>query len=424
MSMSIEDLQKNLSNFIFTENITLKSFIDNDKPGKKTQQDRIQINGKEYPRFINEFWTSKQRKANSLHEVSYRACFKPQLPRFFIKKLTNPYDVVYDPFAGRGTTAIEAGLLGRNVISNDVNPLSKILTKPRFFIPKISDIEKRLDEIPWDPNKSADIDLSMFYHKKTESEIVSLKDYLSQRSKDKTEDDIDKWIRMVAITRLTGHSNGFFSVYTLPPNQAVTQKRQIKINEKRDQKPDYRNVEERIIRKSKSLLRGIKKENVFLLKKIGQNGLFLSDDARNTPKIKNDYVSLTVTSPPFLDIVQYSKDNWLRWWFNSIDADKIDKKVTMSKTIEDWSDVMGNVFRELFRITKPGGWVAFEVGEVKNGKIKLDNYVIPLGVEAGFRCAGILINSQEFTKTSNIWGVSNLEKGTNTNRIVVFKKEA
>ncbi len=34
--------------------------------------------------FVNEFWTSKQRAANSLHEVSYRACFKPQLPRFFI----------------------------------------------------------------------------------------------------------------------------------------------------------------------------------------------------------------------------------------------------------------------------------------------------------------------------------------------------
>ena len=39
--------------------------------------------------FTNEFWTSKQRAASSLHEVSYRACFKPQLPRFFIERLTN-----------------------------------------------------------------------------------------------------------------------------------------------------------------------------------------------------------------------------------------------------------------------------------------------------------------------------------------------
>ena len=34
------------------------------------------------PVFANEFWTSKQRAAHSLHEISYRVCFKPQLPRF------------------------------------------------------------------------------------------------------------------------------------------------------------------------------------------------------------------------------------------------------------------------------------------------------------------------------------------------------
>ena len=39
---------------------------------------------------INEFWTSEQRQANRLHEISYRACFKPQLPRFFIELFSKP----------------------------------------------------------------------------------------------------------------------------------------------------------------------------------------------------------------------------------------------------------------------------------------------------------------------------------------------
>ncbi len=65
------------------------------------------------PVYINEFWTAKQRAAHSLHEISYRACFKPQLPRFFIERLTHPGEFVYDPFMGRGTTLIEAALLGR-----------------------------------------------------------------------------------------------------------------------------------------------------------------------------------------------------------------------------------------------------------------------------------------------------------------------
>jgi hypothetical protein len=46
------------------------------------------------PTYVNEFWTSKQRAAHSLHEISYRACFKPQLPRFFIQRLTEPGDAV------------------------------------------------------------------------------------------------------------------------------------------------------------------------------------------------------------------------------------------------------------------------------------------------------------------------------------------
>ena len=66
------------------------------------------------PVYVNEFWTSQQRAAHSLHEVSYRACFKPQLPKFFIQRLTCPGDAVYDPFLGRGTTVIEPALLGRS----------------------------------------------------------------------------------------------------------------------------------------------------------------------------------------------------------------------------------------------------------------------------------------------------------------------
>ncbi len=416
----MEELKSHLNNFVYGED--LDSFKGTNKPGKETDTDNVIIDNKKITRFTNEFWTSKQRQANSIHEISYRACYKPQLPRFFINRLTEPEDVVYDPFAGRGTTAVEAGLLSRNIITNDINPLSAILVKPRFFIPALNEINKRLDRIPWDHHERADIDLSMFYHKRTEGELVSLRKYLRSRLKDEEEDNLDRWIRMVATNRLTGHSRGFFSVYTLPPNQAVSQESQRKINEKRNQKPKYRDVKTRIIKKSKSLSRDITKKHVCVLEEVGEKGLFLTDDARHTSIIKNNSISLTVTSPPFLNVVQYSKDNWLRCWFNSIDVAEVERKITMAKTIEKWSEVMGDVFKELFRITKEGGWVAFEVGEVRNGRVNLDEHVVPLGENTGFTCPGILINSQEFTKTSNIWGVDNKNKGTNTNRVVLLYK--
>ncbi len=388
----------------------------------RTAVDHIDIAGQRVPRFINEFWTAKQRQASSLHEVAYRACFKGQLPRFFIKRLSSEGDVIYDPFSGRGTTAIEAALLGRNVIANDINPLSRILAEPRLRIPGMAALAERLEKMIFDASAKADIDLAMFYHPKTEAEIVSLKNYLQMRRNKGTEDALDAWIRMIATNRLTGHSPGFFSVYTLPPNQAVSQESQRKINEKRAQSPDYRDIKKLILRKSKSLLRGISGEQAQKLGEIAQNARFLTCDARKTLEIPDQSVQLTVTSPPFLNVVQYSADNWLRCWFNNIDAQKVAAGITMARTLEDWNIVMGAVFQELFRITRPGGWVAFEVGEVRNGRIKLDEHIVPLGIAAGFQCVGIVINQQNFTKTSNIWGVKNNAKGTNSNRIVLFQK--
>ena len=164
--------------------------------------------------------------------------FQAAAPRFFIGLLTRKGDVVYDPFSGRGTTVIEAGLMGRNVIANDANPLSRIMTEPRFFPPEIAAVEKRLLSIPREGG-SSDIDLSMFYHPDTAQEIVALREYLLGRKRIARDDMIDRWIAMVATNRLTGHSKGFFSVYTLPPNQAVSPRSQQKINEKRGQAPEY-----------------------------------------------------------------------------------------------------------------------------------------------------------------------------------------
>ena len=412
-----KDISTYLKNFVYREN---EKFAIPDAPLKNTLVETVKLNSLAVPRYVNEFWTARQKQASSIQEVSYRACFKPQLPRFFIKLLTTTDDFVYDPFSGRGTTIVEAALLGRNVVSNDVNPLSKILAAPRLAVPSLPSVMERLSQIP--PDYSTDQDLSMFYHPGTEAEINALRNYLIQVKKANLEDDIDRWIRMVATNRLTGHSKGFFSVYTLPPNQAVSAERQLKINLKRNQQPDYRDTKMLIMKKSHSLLRNLSAAERENLQKACRNAVFLEADARQTDAIRPGSVQLTVTSPPFLDIVQYSQDNWLRCWFNNINMSKIEKSITMAKTVEKWSLVMGDVFKELYRITKKGGWVAFEVGEVRQGSIKLDEQVVPLGLQAGFACEAIVVNLQQFTKTSNIWGVGNNNLGTNTNRIVLFRK--
>ena len=60
-----------------------------------------------------EFWTAKQRAGHAIHEVSYRACYKPQLPAYFLKKFCQKQSVVYDPFMGRGEAIPFFGTLVR-----------------------------------------------------------------------------------------------------------------------------------------------------------------------------------------------------------------------------------------------------------------------------------------------------------------------
>jgi len=384
--------------------------------------DSIDINGNPIRRIVGEFWTAGQRQASSIQEVSYRACFKPQLPAYFIKRFTSQGGVVYDPFSGRGTTIIEAALWGRRVVANDVNPLSTILARPRLNAPDLDNIAARLKTIPIEADLRPDMDLSMFYEEHTAAEIMSLRKYLKRCRDTGVEDDVDSWIRMVATNRLTGHSPGFFSVYTFPPNQAVSASSQIKINERRDQQPEYRDTKAIIVKKSRQLLGGLNRSDISNLRAAAGTAMFLTGSADSTTTIPDGYVDLTVTSPPFLDIVQYAEDNWLRCWFNDLPLEEISSRITMARTVEAWSDIMGRVFDELFRVTRSGGIVAFEVGEVRNGKVKLEDHVIPLGVQSGFQCEAVLINSQQFTKTANLWGVSNNKAGTNSNRIVVLRK--
>ena len=96
---------------------------------------------------------------------------------------------------------------------------------------------------------------------------------------------------MVAINRLTGHSRGFFSVFTLPPNQVTSIERQRKNNERRNQQPEYRDVADLIRRETRSL-----------------------------------------------DIVNYRADNWMRCWFAGIDPDRVG--ITQTGKLEAWKGLV------------------------------------------------------------------------------------
>jgi hypothetical protein len=250
----------------------------------------------------------------------------------------------------------------------------------------------------------------MFYHPQTLIEILSIRKYLINKEKD----FIDEWIQMVLTNRLTGHSKGFLSVYTLPPNQATSPKRQIEINKK------YKNTISILLEKSKRLIKNLSISDYANINGVNSKSLFTSEDAGFNKHIQDNSVDLTVTSPPFLDIVKYDADNWLRCYVNNIGLREIN--ISMLKSEELWNEKMRQTLSDLHRVSKPNGYAVFDVGEVRCGKIRLEENIMKIASSVGFHIEALMINENTFTKTSNIWGVKNNEYGTNTNRLVVLRK--
>ncbi|MEZ6037333.1 MAG: DNA methyltransferase [Planctomycetota bacterium] len=395
--------------------------------GAATVRGELEVDGHRVPTFTNEFWTSQQREGHSLHEISYRACFKPSLPAFFIERLSKPGERVLDPFMGRGTTPLEASLRGRVPCGNDVNPLSAMLLRPRLSPPELGDVAKRVEQLDLDagawrlPDDPPDDDLLAFFHPDTLRELHALRGWFLRRATSGELDAVDDWLRMVAVNRLTGHSGGFFSVYTLPPNQATSAEAQRRINDKRKQQPERRDVRAILVKKSKTLLADTAPLWRQRSGELAGRAVLTTGPASRIKQLRDASVQLVVTSPPFLDVVHYANDNWLRCWFCGIDARSV--PITMARTVAAWQQAMHEVFVELRRVVQPGGRIAFEVGEVRKGKVRLEEAVVPTAADAGLVPELVMVNRQEFTKTANCWGIDNNLRGTNSNRIVVLRRD-
>jgi len=76
---------------------------------------------------------ASQQYAMELTHPLYRypAMMSPYIARILIQNLTQPGDIILDPFCGGGTTAIEALSNGRNVICSDLNPLACFVTRAK-----------------------------------------------------------------------------------------------------------------------------------------------------------------------------------------------------------------------------------------------------------------------------------------------------
>ena len=422
------------------------------------RQEVQNIAGLNCPLWRGELWTARQRQMHRLHyAVSYRASFKPELPDFFIRHFllgkNKKGALVLDPFGGRGTTILQANLLGLSGIHNDLNPVSLFLARSRQSIPKLEDLIRRTEGLPLEKieriermNRSAKIDrrsrakgsrksrrntaiplkdrrrLLPFFEERTLHEIFNLRSLLLAAKL--YEDKELAYIALTALSRLHGHSEGFLSVYSFP-QISIMPAAQTRNNLKLGRKPEYRPVKPRIIRKLKTDL-AMPLPAAFT--EAASKNRYLQEDARKLRSIASNSVDLIVSSPPFLNKVDYQKDNWMRAWFLDLEESIEQNPPTMIADLQGWCDFMEAVMREMGRVLKPQAHAVIEVGDISIGSrnYNLEEAMatrLPLRVIGGLlEVKELFINQQQFTKLSHCWSVANNKKGTNSNRCLVLQK--
>ena len=72
---------------------------------------------------------SRDQRAYTHGLHKYPAKFFPELPRWIIERYSRPGELVLDPFMGSGTTNLEAMLLGRPSVGVDIDPFSRFLAR-------------------------------------------------------------------------------------------------------------------------------------------------------------------------------------------------------------------------------------------------------------------------------------------------------
>ena len=61
--------------------------------------------------------------------------------------LSDSNDIVFDPFSGRGTTLLEARLLGRKALASDLNPIAVALSRAKNVSVTADEVHARIGEL-------------------------------------------------------------------------------------------------------------------------------------------------------------------------------------------------------------------------------------------------------------------------------------
>jgi DNA modification methylase len=388
-----------------------------------------------------DLWHSiSTRWGHSMHTMcSYHGMFPAKVAHYFIHRYSKPGNVVLDPFSGRGTTSLQARAEGRRAICNDLNPLAYVLSRAKVDPPSWDAAQTFLDglEKAYRGTKHAEPDVSddirMLYHDNTLRQLCFVRERLLSK-------DLTDWSQeeLMIGGALAGIMHGSWR------RDNTSQYLSISMPNTFSMSPAY---VAKFIREN-----GLTKldQDVFECLRDKLARLYLDDftdavgkayhsDAAKLLKgsLEPESVDLIVTSPPYLQVVNYGTANWIRLWLLGVDEvgrergsgrKKLNAALDHRHTYSSYQEFMLRTVLGVQRVLKRDGVAVLVIGDVADpGKEPL-----PLAAQlwddikeqTGLRLIEMVEDDLPAqNKVSRIWGGT---KGQATNRdcaLVLVRKD-
>lgn len=314
---------------------------------------------------------------DSLHSLHWFAGnFIPQMPSYLIQILSNPGDLILDPFCGSGTTALEAVRIGRRTVASDILSACVFLTERKLKAaqhpPSKKDISDVLAKLVWTINSENALigtGLDAWYSPSTFSKLGFIDSVISS-SPESVRDVLELLF-----------SNLLFAC--AHPGKALTSTGQPRLHHwgwvADNVLPRPLVEHDAIDLFHKSLLR----VQAFpeLSGMDGDSFVVTQCDARSLP-LNDNTVNCVVTSPPYIGMIDYAKSHRLTYMWKGWKVDferegeigarfKRFRKALSEEYIVDMRQCM----MEIARVLRPGGYCAIVIGESRKFEGTVDELI-------------------------------------------------
>lgn len=371
-------------------------------------------------RHLPSIWRQAPRRwGDILHSIcSYMAMFPPALPRVFIEWLTKRGDVVYDPFSGRGTTALEASLGGRRGFGSDANPLAWLLTSAKASPPTQLEIAHRLGDLG-DSHAECDIEqvppsIRLLFRDSTLRQLLWLRSELSPDRR------VDRFLLATLLGGLHANANtdgrprGL--TVSMPNTFAMAPAYVARYIEREGLQPPVVDVLDFL---QKRVARFVPTRPCAL------RGKAWRQDVRDRIRwpAKSEPAKLIFASPPYLGVMRYAKLNWIRHWFLRTEPKQVDDQLFSSSSLGRYVDFMRRVLLRTRTVLRDDGFICLVIGDVhqRGRDIKLGEVVAASCLrDTDLRAVAIVQDQLPVEhKVSRIWGQTK-GRATKTDRILIL----